>query len=462
LPEGIAHLKGEALAPTSEKQRGVASRLSLRSGLTRLWRWITWTWSPASEREASTAIVENLWLHWFPAKIAAESFAWSYSLWLGAISAFLFLILTVTGVLLMFFYIPSTEQAYWSIKDIDYVVGFGWLLRNQHRWAAHLMVLVVFLHMLRVFFTGAYRAPRAANWLVGLVLLLVTLLLSFTGYLLPWDQLAFWAVTVGTNIAKEAPIVGEGLRFVLLGGTEIGQSALVRFYVLHVIVLPGAVLVLFAYHMWRVRRDGGMAVTDAAAASIGVPSETPPVPTKTYSLFGVTAGTSLETRAARPQSDEAGTFSSPHLSRRLMLVFLAVFAVSIVLSLISGAPLEEPANPILTPNPAKAPWYFLWLQELVAIATVRVGALTISGGLIGGIVVPGILVLAAAAWPFLDRSPLSAVGKWFPPERRLQNTVMCIIAIVILVLVLIGLLMRGPYWQLFWPWQAWPEMPRRL
>jgi len=422
---------------------------------------MTWTWSPTSEREASTAIVENLWLHWFPAKVAEESFAWRYSLWLGAIAAFLFVILTVTGVLLMFFYVPSTEKAYWSIKDIHYVVGFGWLLRNQHRWAAHLMVLVVFVHMLRVFFTGAYRAPRAVNWLVGLALLLLTLFLSFTGYLLPWDQLAFWAVTVGTNIAKEAPVVGEGLRFILLGGTEIGQSALLRFYVLHVFVLPAAVLVLFAYHMWRVRRDGGMAVTDPAAEA-AVIHETAPTPGKTYSLFGVTPGTSLEVRAAKPAADDAAAFSSPHLLRRLMLVFLAVFTVTIVLSLISGAPLEEPANPTLTPNPAKAPWYFLWLQELVAVSTVRAGGFTVSGGFIGGILVPGVLLALAALWPFLDRSPLRTVGRWFPRERRTQNTVMCVLAVAILVLVLIGLLMRGPYWQLFWPWQAWPELPRRL
>jgi quinol-cytochrome oxidoreductase complex cytochrome b subunit len=434
----------------------------MRARLSRLWRWVSWTWSPASELEASTAIVENLWLHWFPAKVAEESFGWGYSLWLGTISAFLLLILTVTGVLLMFFYVPSTQQAYWSIKDITYVVGFGWLLRNQHRWAAHLMVLTVFLHMLRVFFTGAYRAQRAANWNVGLVLLLATLFLSFTGYLLPWDQLALWAVTVGTNIAKEAPLVGNALRFVLLGGDEIGQSALVRFYVLHVVVLPAAVLVLFAYHMWRVRRDGGMAVTDPARAASARATAVPAVPTKTYSLFGVTPGTSLETRAAGPQSHETTTFSSPHLSRRLILVFLAVFTLTIVLSLISGAPLEEPANPAITPNPAKAPWYFLWLQELVAVTTVRMGSFTLSGGLVGGIVVPGLLLVAAVLWPFLDSSPLHTVGCWFPRERRTQNTVLGIIAIVMLVLVLIGMLVRGPYWGMYWPWQAWPELPRRL
>jgi cytochrome b-561 len=434
----------------------------MRERLTRWWRQGTWTWNPASEREASTAIVENLWLHWFPAKVEEESFGWRYSFWLGTIATFLFLILIVTGVLLMFFYVPSTQQAYWSIKDINYVVGFGWVLRNQHRWAAHLMVLAVFLHMLRVFFTGAYRAQRAANWLVGLGLLLATLFLSFTGYLLPWDQLALWAVTVGTNIAKEAPLVGVGLRFVLLGGDEIGQSALVRFYVLHVVVLPALVLVMFAYHMWRVRRDGGLAVTDPARQPAGEISAHAAAAGKTYSLFGVTPGTSLETRAARPQRDDTTAFSSPHLTRRLILVFLAVFTLTIVLSLVSGAPLEEPANPAVTPNPAKAPWYFLWLQELVAITTVRLGAFTISGGFVGGILVPGVLLAAAVVWPFLDRSPLRTIGRWFPSERRTQNLVLGIITVGILVLVLIGLLMRGPYWGLYWPWQAWPELPRRL
>ena len=434
----------------------------MRSRLTRLWRWISWSWSPASEREASTAIVENLWLHWFPAKIDERSFGWSYSLWLGVIAAVLFVILTVTGVLLMFFYVPSTEHAYWSIKDIHYVVGFGWLLRNQHRWAAHLMVLVVFLHMLRVFFTGAYRAQRSANWLAGLALLLLTLLLSFTGYLLPWDQLAFWAVTVGTNIAKEVPVFGDSLRFVLLGGTEIGQSALVRFYVLHVFVLPAALLLLFAYHMWRVRRDGGLAVTDPAATPLPEPKRTSPAPAKTYSLFGVTPGASLETRAAQPHVDGEGASSSPHLVRRLILVFLAVFTVTIILSLISGAPLEEAANPSITPNPAKAPWYFLWLQELLAVTTIRLGGVTVSGGLVGGIIIPGVLLTLAAVWPFLDRSPLPTIGRWFPRERRVQNTVFALVAVGIAILVLIGLLMRGPYWQLYWPWQAWPTLPRRL
>ncbi len=234
----------------------------MREQLLKLWRFISWSWSPASDREASEAIVRNLWLHWFPAKVARASMKMTYSFWLGTASGALFLILTITGVMLMFFYVPSTERAYGSIKDLGYAVTLGRLMRNQHRWAAHGMVAVVFLHMARVFFTGAYRGTRYINWLVGVVLLLSTLLLSFTGYLLPWDQLAFWAVTVGTSIARSAPVVGEPIRFALLGGHEIGQDALLRFYVLHVFFLPAVVWALFAYHMWRLRKDGGLAAIE--------------------------------------------------------------------------------------------------------------------------------------------------------------------------------------------------------
>src|SRR3990172_3274612 len=202
--------------------------------LRRTWRQLTWTWSPESEREAGEAIVRNLWLHWFPAKVTKGSLSWSSSLWLGAVSMSLFVILVVTGFLLMFFYVPSVERAYWTMKDIQYATSLGWLLRAQHRWAAHLMVGAVFLHMARVFFSGAYRGTRAVNWLVGIVLLLSTLLLSFTGYLLPWDQLSFFPMTLRPNIAKSAPVVGETVRFLLLGGSLIGQNALIRFYALHV------------------------------------------------------------------------------------------------------------------------------------------------------------------------------------------------------------------------------------
>src|SRR5262245_4334696 len=182
---------------------------------------VTWTWRPASEREAGDSIVRNFLLHWFPAKVTRESLSWNYSFWLGTVTAVLFFILTVTGVALMFLYVPSVERAYLSVKDLEFAVSFGWFIRGLHRISAHLMVAVVFLHLVRVFLTGAYKngtttnQNRPLNWIVGVFLLLATLLLSFTGYLLPWDQLAYWAITVGTNIASAAPIVGEAIRFIL-------------------------------------------------------------------------------------------------------------------------------------------------------------------------------------------------------------------------------------------------------
>jgi cytochrome b-561 len=429
--------------------------------LQELWRKLVWPWTPESGREAGEAIVRNLWLHWFPAKVARASMSWTYSFWLGTASAALLLILTVTGLLLMFFYVPSTDRAYGAIKDVDFAVSFGWLLRNQHRWAAHGMVALVFLHMARVFFTGAYREARAINWLVGLILLLATLLLSFTGYLLPWDQLAFWAVTVGTNIAKEAPVVGESIRYVLLGGTEISQNALLRFYVLHVFFLPAFIGILFAYHMWRVRKDGGLAAIEPLRARRRPEPKALPS-AKSYSLFGLTRGTSVAVRSSIGLEEEDEVFSSPELTRRIVLIFLLVFNVTLLLSLFFNAPLEEAANPGLTPNPAKAPWYFLWLQELVASTTISLGSLRISGGFIGGILIPGALFLLAALWPFLDRSPQVTWGVWFPRERLWQNVVFAAVVVVIVALIAVGVFLRGPYWHLYWPGTPWPEMPRAL
>jgi quinol-cytochrome oxidoreductase complex cytochrome b subunit len=167
-------------------------------------------------------------------------------------------VLTATGILLMFYYVPSVEQAHNRMLDLDGTVAFGVLLRNMHRWAAHGMVALVFLHLCRVFYTGSYRAPREFNWVIGVLLFLLTLGASFTGYLLPWDQLAFWAITVGTAIAGYAPVVGEQVRFLLLGDQVVGQEALIRFYVLHVAVIPVAITVLVAVHFWRIRKDGGL------------------------------------------------------------------------------------------------------------------------------------------------------------------------------------------------------------
>jgi quinol-cytochrome oxidoreductase complex cytochrome b subunit len=428
------------------------------------WQRMKWTWLPASNREAGDSVVRNFLLHWFPAKVARESLSWGYSFWLGTISAVLFLILVVTGVVLMFLYIPSVERAYPSVKDLEFVVSFGWFLRGLHRVSAHLMVAVVFLHMVRVFLTGAYKNGTAAhqnrplNWIVGVALLLVTLLLSFTGYLLPWDQLAFWAITVGTNIASAAPIVGEWARTLLLGGATIDQSALIRFYVLHCFFLPVVVLLLFSYHMWRVRKDGGLACVDRLALTQKT-EKTTPVKSKTYSLLGITGGSTVHVETALVDDDQHTVNSSPNLTRRLVVVTLATFALSAVLTVISRAPLEEAANPSVTPNPAKAPWYFLWLQELVTDTTFRIGDFTVNGALLGGLLIPGILIAGLIAWPYLDRSPVQATGVWWAQERRRQNAIFLVVVLAVVVLTLIGTFLRGPFWDFYWPWQGWPEVP---
>ena len=218
-----------------------------------------------TSRNRALQVASNVWLHLHPSKIRRHGIRFRFTWCAGGLTFLLYLVTVVTGVVLMFLYVPSVERAYSSVKDIEFVVSFGWLLRAMHRIAAHAMVAAVFLHMVRVFLTGGYKngtavgANRPLNWIIGLVLLIVTLLLSFTGYLLPWDQLAYWAITVGTNIASAAPIVGKWTRFILLGGNEIDQNALIRFYVLHVFFLPMIVIFLFSYHMWRVRKDGGLA-----------------------------------------------------------------------------------------------------------------------------------------------------------------------------------------------------------
>jgi len=163
--------------------------------------------------------------------------------------------LVVSGIYLMFFYVPSPNQAYGDIQTLQTQVTFGQYIRNVHRWSAHLMVLAVAMHMARVFYRGAYKAPRQFNWVIGVMLLVLTLLMSFTGYLLPWDQLAYWAVTVGTQMASYVPLIGGDVQRTMLGGSVVGASTLLRFYVLHVAVLPSAIVFVLMIHLWRWRKD---------------------------------------------------------------------------------------------------------------------------------------------------------------------------------------------------------------
>jgi quinol-cytochrome oxidoreductase complex cytochrome b subunit len=340
---------------------------------------------------------------------------------IAALSAFL--ITLVTGVLLMCYYKPYPDVAYESIKDIHFVVPSGRFIRNIHRWAANLMVITVILHMARVFYTGAYRKPREFNWLIGIGLLAITLALSFTGYLLPWDQLAYWAITIGANIAQSPREVTDALgvtaqfdpggfqRQLLLGSDVVGEEALIRFDLLHVMVLPLALVALLAVHFWRIRKDGGLARPEDADQRLdpkkdrekgaGAAPKAYPVfteaPEKTYHLAAIVRGQT----AWVGRSPENTLPSMPHLFYAELAVLMLTVLICAALSLVADAPLKELANPAVPENPAKAPWYFLGLQELVSFSAVM-----------GGTVIPAIVLVGLGLIPFLDREE-SGTGRWF-------------------------------------------------
>jgi quinol-cytochrome oxidoreductase complex cytochrome b subunit len=392
---------------------------------------------PQSNLERAQVAISSFFLHFQPAKVSRRSLKFRTTLGLGLISLYLFFILIATGVLLMFYYVPSTDAAYQNMKDLEFVVTAGQVLRNMHRWAAHLMVLCVALHMCRVFYTGAYKPPREFNWVVGVMLFLLTLALSFTGYLLPWDQLAFWAITVGTNIAGYAPVIGKKLQFLFLGGHVVGESALIRFYVLHVLVLPGVAGLLIAVHVWRVRKDGGLAAPgEPTITTTELPAGQLPS-TKTYGLMELARGT---TPMVGVNPDEQ-VFTWPNLVFREMLLFMATLAIVLLLAVCWNAPLEEIANPVHPPNPAKAPWYFLGLQELVSYSA-----------LWGGVIVPALIVFALLLLPYLDRQR-HGVGQWFARERKVALTLFSICLTIAVVLTVIGTFFRGPNWSWEVPWK---------
>jgi quinol-cytochrome oxidoreductase complex cytochrome b subunit len=392
---------------------------------------------PQTDKDRAAAMISSFFLHIHAARVSRHVLRPTYTFALGLISAILFVILSITGLALMLYYVPYPPEAYRSMKDLQFVVTFGIVLRNMHRWSAHGMVVVVFLHMCRVFWTGSYKPPREFNWVIGVLLLLLTLGLSFTGYLLPWDQLAYWAITVGANIAAYAPLVGDQVKFLLLGGHMIGPMTLLRFYVLHCVILPLGMLLLISVHVWRVRKDGLSGGVVHAVPVEEVAGEFP-ASSKTYGLMSLSRRPRASVVARDPYDE---VFSWPHLLYRELLVALAVVILLHAVSLIFMAPLEEIADPTRTPNPAKAPWYFLGLQELVHYSA-----------LIGGVLVPTLLVVALLVLPYLDRNP-AGTGRWFAPERRVSNTVFTVIVVVLTVLTVIGTLFRGPNWAWVWPWK---------
>ncbi len=406
-----------------------------------IWKSIFRNPLPSNDLERSATSFTNFFLHIHPVKVHKNSLRPMYTFGLGLISFFLFVILIVSGILLMFYYVPATSQAYDRMLDLRGSVAFGTLLRNMHRWGAHGMVAIVFLHLCRVFLTGSYKKPREFNWVVGVILFLLTLFMSFTGYLLPWDQLAFWAITVGTAIAGYAPVVGKDIQFLLMGGTSVGQEALLRFYVLHVAVLPAVLTLMIAIHFWRIRKDGGLSRPEDADPVISL--EAMPVakasvlePKKTYGLQGLVRGPLTKVG----EIPDNTVFSWPNLFLAELFTFVVTLSAILVVSLLFNAPLEEPVNALHPPNPAKAPWYFLGLQEMVSYSAFW-----------GGIGVPTIFVLLLLGAPYLDRGP-GGVGKWFSRDRLLANTIFITFVVANIIFVIIGTFFRGANWAFVTPW----------
>jgi quinol-cytochrome oxidoreductase complex cytochrome b subunit len=400
---------------TEEKDALREFAANLRAVPRRLMETAFRTGPPTTDRRRSTFVFGNVFLHLHSVRTHRWSLRWTTTVGLGIASLAAFLIALVTGVMLMFYYKPYPDVAYQSMKDIHFVVPTGRLIRNLHRWSANFMVVAVILHMARTFYTAAYRKPREYNWLMGIGLLVITLGLSFTGYLLPWDQLAYWAITIGANIAQSPREVTDALgiteyfdpggfqRLLLLGSDEVGAEALVRFHLLHVMILPLALAMLMAVHFWRIRKDGGLVRPADAGEQLAREGreETYPVfteaPARTYQLAAIVRGKASNVG----QGPENTVPSMPHLFYAELGIMMLTLLICLALSMISDAPLKELANPNVPENPAKAPWYFLGLQEMVAFSA-----------FMGGIGIPAIVLIGLALIPYLDRET-EGTGRWF-------------------------------------------------
>ena len=388
----------------------------------------------------------NFFLHVYPVKVPGRVLRFRYSYRLGYILTVLFAITYLSGIYLMFFYTPSVASAYGDMQQLRTGIGFGQLVRNVHRWSAHLMVLVVVLHLARVFFAGAYKRPRQFNWVLGVGLLLATLGLSFSGYLLPWDQLSYWAVTVGTNLVNYVPAIGRVLRDLLLGGAQIGQATLLRFYALHVVVLPLALTVLLALHIWRVRKDGFAVQQPTSGAFTEEATERPSAAAAPIAggadaggqrvrLLGVVDRQSVTAEERRVDDT---VFTWPHLLVRHVVVGLATAAVVLTLGVAFAAPLRGLANPQLTPEPSKAPWYFVGLQELLSHVD----------PLIAGVLIPVGTILGLALLPYLDRNPATEAR-----NRKVAILVFVALFAIAAALTVVGAFFRGPGWRFVAPWR---------
>ena len=349
---------------------------------------------PRTERERKRFLRGNLILHFRPPTVKEKTLRFTLSWGLGGMAATLVLLQMATGILLKFIYVPTPVDAYASVQIIVNQVPFGRLVRNLHHWCANFLVVVLMLHMLRVFFTGAFHGPRQFNWIIGLALFAMVLAANLSGYLLPYDQLAYWAVTVFTAMIGYIPGIGAGLQHALGNGNELGPRTLPFFYSMHTAILPVLMAGLMGFHFWRIRKAGGLVVPRRPSEPV---DETP-------------------TRVP----------VAPDLLVREVSTALVLTATVIMVSIFFDAVLSAPANPGLSPNPVRAPWYFAGLQELLLHVHPALAVSAIP--LLAGLFLLGIPYLAY---------PQSTEGIWFASARGKKQSIYAAVTAIVITPALI-------------------------
>lgn len=331
-----------------------------------------------------------------PRKVPAQALHFTLTYGLGGAAALMVFLQLITGLLLNFAYEPVSVHAYLSVQHIQTEQIYGQLIRNLHHWTGHFLVIVVTLHLLRVFFSGSYFGHRRRSWYSGLVLLLLVLLANFTGYLLPWDQLAFWAVTIASSMLTYIPIFGLFLQELILGGAETSEATLQIFHSFHTTLLPFAFLFFMFYHFWRIRKSGGIKI--------------------------------------EKQSKQEMVPVIPELMTRELAFAAVVLCFLLLYSMIIDAPLTAMANPNLTPVSVKAPWYFLWLQELL-LHMQPILALCL---------LPIAFVAFLLLLPFIDQ-------KTEKPSKPTKLILISFVSIIV-ILTITGIWFRGDGMKLVLPW----------
>ncbi len=336
---------------------------------------------------------KSLILHFRPRMVDARAVKFSMTFGLGGMALVLVFLLFFTGLLLKFYYSPFPEKAHDSILYIRNSVLFGAFIRNIHFWSANFLIVVTFLHFLRVFFTSAFHPPRGVNWIIGLGLLIIVLSFNFTGYLLPWDQLSFWAVTICTGMLEYIPLIGKWLQGLTRGGLEVGAPTLSIFFAAHTALLPGVMIIILPFHFWRVRKAGGIVLPAINEIDKG----------------------------------ENKVKVVPDLILREIVTALVLMALILILSIIFDAPIGDKANPGLSPNPSKAPWYFMGFQEILLHIH----------PLFAVLVIPVIILVFLLLLPFMKYASASQ-GLWFISERGKKTALFSfILALVLSVIVVI-------------------------